>query len=363
MKVTARRIAWVGKIGLPAGQHLMLALMETALMFAWAVLLDSILRFFTSLFLNALPLTMLISANILALLESPSFSRMADPLTAFGLAEVDKRGGLPARWRTLIRVLLTPPSFLLGLAGFIPVFFGRRSLPETAAGVKLVFLDPSHDPRPLEEIIRERLGNRKTVMVYTLLSLAIAGVILFVPLPRGSMIPQGSRPNDLGMSPQDAELLTLYLEMTERFPDSIEYHVRLASLYFRNDMDGDLASEIREISRLDPEHPMLLLAEDYDVDLSDLTEGGAGFPTLGETGFGPGSLDLRQAADSTADSTAALSAGAGDRQPSPDSQAQAPPATLPDGASGEREAEGGQTSPPPDGTVAPPPEPTDPERG
>lgn len=361
MKVTARRIAWVEKIGLPARQHLRLALMEIALMFAWAVLLDSILRFFTSLFLNALPLTMLISANILALLESPRFSRMSDPLTAFGLAEVDKRGGLPSGWRTLIRVLLTPPSFLFALAGFIPVFFGRRSLPEAAAGVKLVFLDPSHDPRPLEAILEERRRNRRTVLIYAFLSMAIAGVILFVPLPGVSMIPQGSRPDDLGMSAEDAELLTLYLEMSERFPDSVEYHVRLASLYYRNDMNGDMASEIREIARLDPGHPMLLLAEDYDVDLSDLTEGGDGFPALGETGFGPGSLDLPEEADSTADSTAASSTGIDNQQPAPDSQDQAPPGTLPDSASGESPGAGDQAAPPPAETPAP--ESTDPGQG
>lgn len=361
MKVTARRIAWVEKIGLTGRQHLLLALMEIALMFAWAVLLDSILRFFTSLFLNALPLTMLISANILALLESPRFSRMSDPLTAFGLAEVDKRGGLPSGWRTLVRILLTPPSFLLALAGFIPVFFGRRSLPEAAAGVKLVFLEPSHDPRPLETILEERRRNRRTVLVYAFLSMAIAGVILFVPLPGVSINPQGSRPDDLGMSAEDAELLTLYLEMSERFPDSVEYHVRLASLYYRNDMNGDLASEIREIARLDPGHPMLLLAEDYDVDLSDLTEGGDVFPALGETGFGPGSLDLPSEADSTADSTAASSTSVDAQQAASDSQDHTAPETLPDSASGEPPGAGDQAAPPPVETPAP--EPTDPGQG
>jgi hypothetical protein len=303
MTITARHLAWLEKIGISTRQYLGLAFMETSLILAWAVLLDSILRFFTSLFLNALPLTVLLSANILALLESPRVSRMSDPLTAMGLAEVDGRGRLPSGWRTLLRVLLTPLSLLLFMAGFIPVFFGRRSLPEAAAGVRLVYLDPSHDPRPRERILEERKRNRKMVLGYTLLSLMMAGLILFVPLPGVNLIPVDRHETDLGLSAADTELLTLYLEMKQRFPDSIEYHVRLASLYYRNDMDADLASELREIARLDPDHPLLLLAEDFDVDLSSLMEGSDGFPEIEETGFGPGALDLPQPPDSTTDST------------------------------------------------------------
>jgi hypothetical protein len=329
MTVTARYIAWLDTIGLPARQHLRLALMETALLFAWAVLLDSILRLFTSLFLNALPVTMLIAANLLAWLESPRVSRLADPLTALGLAEVDRRGRLPSGWRTLLRVILTPPSLVILLAGFVPIFFGRRSLPEAAAGVRLVSLDPSHDPRPLETILRLRSRNRKTVLGYTFLSLAIAALILFVPLPGVTTIGTGDGERVLGLSSEDTELLTLYLEMTERFPDSIEYHVRLASLYYRNDMDADLAEELRDIARLDPGHPLLLLAEDVDVDLSDLVQPGEEFLGISETGFGPGALDLPEQPDSTADSTAALP-GAG----SSDS-IQAQPALQPDAQPGD----------------------------
>lgn len=303
MTVTARYIAWLDKIRLSKWMHLRLALMETALLFAWAVLLDSILRLFTNLFLNALPVTMLIAANLLAWLESPRVSRLADPLTALGLAEVDDSGKIPPGWRTLLRVILTPPSLLILMTGFIPVFFGRRSLPEAAAGVKLVSLDPSHDPRSLNTILDLRNRNRKTVLGYTFLSLAIAAVILFVPLPEVSVNGTGSGKTALGISAEDTELLTLYLEMTERFPDSIEYHVRLASLYYRNAMDADLAGELREIARLDPQHPMLLLSEDTDVDLSDLIPPGERFPEISDTGFGPGMLDVREQPDSTADST------------------------------------------------------------
>lgn len=305
MTVTARNIAWLGRIGLSARQHLGLALMETSILLAWTVLLDSILRFVTSLFLNALPLTFLVSANILALLESPRYTRMADPLRAFGLAEVDNHGRVPSGWRTLLRVLLTPVSFMVLLSGFIPVFFGRRSLPEAAAGVELVFLDPSHDPRPLETILDERRRNNRNVLIYTFLSLAIAVVILFVPLGSVNITQPGREQPDLGISAEDTELLTMYLEMKQRFPDSIEYHVRLASLYYRNDMDDDLAAELREIARLDPDNPMLLLAEDYGVYVPDLIREAGGFPSLGETGFGPGSLEIPQAPDSTSDSTAA----------------------------------------------------------
>lgn len=335
MTITARNIAWLGRIGLSTRQHLGLALMETSILLAWTVLLDSILRFVTSMFLNALPLTFLVSANILALLESPRYTRMADPLRAFGLAEVDSHGRVPSGWRTLLRVLLTPVSFMLLLAGFIPVFFGRRSLPEAAAGVELVFLDPSHDPRPLDTILDERRRNNRNVLIYTFLSLAMAAVILFVPLGSVHITQTGRVQPDLGISAEDTELLTMYLEMKQRFPDSIEYHVRLASLYYRNDMDDDLAAELREIARLDPDHPMLLLAEDYGVYVPGLIEEAGGFPAVEDTGFGPGSLEMPQSPDSTSDSTSTGPVPAAEtphaEQPAPEPDSTPPAGPEPSG--------------------------------
>lgn len=266
------------------GQVAGLLLMETLLVLAWAILLDSLLRFVTKGFLGLLPVTYILAANMLAWLEGARTTMPADPLTARSLAEVDHRGRIPAGWRTLIRVLLTPVLVLTAGAALAPVLAGRRSIPEAAAGVRLVPLDPSLDPRPIGLIRAQRLKNQRTVVWYTVASLLMAGLVLFAPLPDLLRRPGGEAAPHLGMDPGETELLTTYLELSQRFPDSLEYHVRLASLYYRHDMDEDLATELAEVARLDPGHPILLLGEDFER-AADTLAASAEFPRLSGTGF------------------------------------------------------------------------------
>ncbi len=59
----------------------------------------------------------------------------------------------------------------------------------------------------------------------------------------------------------ERELLIQYLELTSLHPEELEYHVRLASLYYRNGMERDLAEELQLIAGIDPEHAILILAD------------------------------------------------------------------------------------------------------
>lgn len=293
MTVTARYIAWLHSIKPTARQHLGLAAMETAILLAWAILLDAIIRLVTDAFLGALPVLYTMVAILLAWLEDARVSSPADPLTAKGLAEVDRRGRMPSRWRTLVRVLLTGPSFILLLAGFWPVFRGGRSLPEVAAGVKLVPLDPALDPRPLGEIMTHRARNRKTVLAYTILSLVMAAALVVVHMPHAPLLARQDSRADAGMTQQDRQLLAGYLELSAMFPDSLEFHVRLASLYYRNGMGADLARELCEVERLDPGNPILLLREDLDEALEETLQPLDSLPEPGPLGFGrPPSVTL-----------------------------------------------------------------------
>ena len=129
------------------------------------------------------------------------------------------------------------------------------------------------------------------------------------------------------MSEEDRNLLSLYLDMTTRFPDSVEFHVRLASLYYRNGMLEDVSTELEVVERLDASNPILLLRRDLPTDPDSLTAPGEGFPAISELGFGPpGDLE----ADSLgSDSTSADSSSAPADSAPPPAPEQAEPA--PDG--------------------------------
>ncbi len=332
MKRTARYLALQCESRPAPGTVSALVLMETLLLGAWTVLLASILRFLGIQYAGYMPVTFLASANLLAWLERPSPGTRSDPLSASGLAEVDGTGRIPPAWKTLVRILLTPASVLVLFLGMLPALAGRRSLPEAAAGVRLVPLDPSLDPRPLEAILRDRGKRIRNVIGRIVLSVAATALVLVVDLP------EPGRPENAGdtiyedMSAEDIRLMTFYLEMKERFPDSIEYHVRLASLYYRYDMAVDLAAELREIGRLDPRHPMLLLSGDAETGFDDLVTDGQEFPRMGERGFGPHGVEIP---GSAADSSAAA-----DSASAPDSAAVQEDST---GGIGGEEAGPGQT--------------------
>jgi hypothetical protein len=66
---------------------------------------------------------------------------------------------------------------------------------------------------------------------------------------------------DEALPEHEQELLVHYLELTTLHPEELEYHVRLASLYYRNDMLQDLSDELEVIRELDPDHAILILAD------------------------------------------------------------------------------------------------------
>jgi hypothetical protein len=73
---------------------------------------------------------------------------------------------------------------------------------------------------------------------------------------------------------RERQLLADYLEMKAMYPDCLAFRVRLASLYYRNDMTEDLLIELAYIKRRDPDHAILLLEQDLTVDMEDLLTAG-----------------------------------------------------------------------------------------
>ncbi len=238
--------------------------METLLVLSWTLLLGSITRLLTGCYLYLLPLQYIISAALVAWLECPLSSHRTNPLAAFGLVEGSVDGKSANQWQSLVRVILTPPSLLLAGSGFLSILSGRRSIPEVLSRTRIVPLDPALDPRSTGAIKRAQNRIKIVVRAYTIFSLAIAVLILLVPVRVEHVLQQ--REPDVPSSGEDllgndSELLAIYLDLSIRNPDRIEFHVRLASLYYRNGMLDDLEHELEEIRILDPDHAILLLED------------------------------------------------------------------------------------------------------
>jgi len=238
--------------------------METLLVLSWTLLLGSITRLLTGCYLYLLPLQYIISAALVAWLECPLSSHRTNPLAAFGLIEGSVDGKSANQWQSLVRVALTPPSLLLAGSGFLPVLSRKRSIPEVLSRTRIVPLDPALDPRSTGAIQRAQNRIKIVVRAYTIFSLAIAVLILLVPVRVEHVLQQ--REPDVpssgeGLLGNDSELLAIYLDLSMRNPDRIEFHVRLASLYYRNGMLDDLEHELEEIRILDPDHAILLLED------------------------------------------------------------------------------------------------------
>ncbi len=275
MSITARKHAWLGG-DTPGHLHrLGLYATETVLLLSWTMLLDSLFMLLSGSLFLLLPVSYLLACMLLAAMEhARGGTAMPDPQAAFGLAEVRLDGGQPTQWQSLVRLLLTPPLLLaLGLA-FLPVPGRDLSLLQLLSGTRMVHLREELDTRPASEVQRARRMERLKVAAYAFSAALFAALVLLAP--RGAAWEETDRPDIgavAGMSAADARLLAGYLELSGLYPDSLEYHVRLASLYWRNDMHEDLRMELLEIARLDPYHPMLLLAEDLSVSIEDLQPG------------------------------------------------------------------------------------------
>ncbi|MBD3369161.1 hypothetical protein GF402_02210 [Candidatus Fermentibacteria bacterium] len=245
--------------------------LETLLALTWSYLLHSLAGLLLSNQNFLIPLWYLASCMMISLLERYSRFGDANPLGALGILQLAADGERPCLPRIFLRVLLTPPCLLVLTLGLAPAGFGKASVAEYLSGIRLVQTVPALDPRSPETITSRRRSVLARVSGYALLSLAAAGVVASLPEPS---IPLNPRVVVRGAADTvdgpDRELLREYLQMSARCPDSIEYHVRLASLYYRNDMRRDLRNELLQIRRLDPHHPMLLLGEDVDLTFGDL---------------------------------------------------------------------------------------------
>lgn len=171
----------------------------------------------------------------------------------------------------LLRIGLTPPLLLIGMVGYIKCFKGGLSLPEAASRTDFRELDLQLDPRPRAIVMAGRKVAKRWVTAYTTSAIIVSTGMFLLANPLNDDNRQTEEQGLYGeMSESDRELLTIYLELTALHPDELEYHVRLASLYHRNNMLPDLETQLSEIRRLNPEHALLVLGDTTRAGFDDL---------------------------------------------------------------------------------------------
>jgi len=271
MTVTARKYALINRISPRVRQLAGLYILELAVILSWTLLLETLLNLLSGNWLILLPVSYVLAVTMLAWLErSRAGTRGQCPLEAFGLAEISLEGFRPSEWQTLRRLLFTPPLLLLLCAGLVPVPRTGKTILQMISGTRIVPLNSDMDPRPAVEVYRSRRKALMKVISYTMVSLMVTAIIILVP-PELSGSGAAERIASLHSLPEkERELLASYLEMKAMYPDSLEFHVRLASLYYRNSMEEDLLLELQQIRILDPDHSILLLEEDLSVAMEDL---------------------------------------------------------------------------------------------
>jgi hypothetical protein len=268
--LTARKYAWLNRISPKFRQLAGLYILEISVIFSWTLLLEALFSLLSGNLYLLLPVSYLLSVTMLAWLEKSRIRTLEQsPFEALGLAEINVNGRNPSEWQTLRRLLFTPPLILSGI-GLIPVPRKKMTLLQLISDTKIVPLNVDMDPRTKEEIRDIRHRSLMKVVAYTITSLMVTAIIVFVPSERAvsAEIDQYQAMNRLPS--EEEELLAAYLELRTLYPDSIEFHVRLASLYYRNNMEADLILELEEVRRLDPDHSILLLGEDLSVSIEDL---------------------------------------------------------------------------------------------
>lgn len=271
MTITARKYALFS--GIKPGPRKMAGLfvMELAVLLSWTVLMETILELLSGSWLILLPVSYLFAVTLLALMERQDTGRRENnPLEALGLGEISLDGSRPSEWQTLRRLALTPPLILLFCAGLVRVNSRGNTLLQVISGTRIVPLDESMDPRPDDEIFRVRKRALNKVIAYTMVSFMMAAVITFVPPQLSRRTVEGRITAVHSLPERERELLADYLEMKALYPDCLEVRVRLASLYYRNDMREDMQIELAYIRRRDPDHAILLLEQDNSVNMEDL---------------------------------------------------------------------------------------------
>jgi hypothetical protein len=282
---------------------LALALQETLFVIAWGALGGALFLPITHLWYYAVPPVMLAAIFFLVLME---LSGDANPLISLEIRQHSSGGAKKisrsaAYFRILFTIILFPPA----LAGYIPLLFGKLSLPELLTGTRLISIDRQLDPRPESAInwINKRAKIRVRTLTYVPMAAAASVFILLYSAPHVISVPLQQHQTDLPYYEQ--ELLTHYLELVSLHPEELEYHVRLASLYYRNNMLQDLETELAIIRGIDPGHAILILADTASFNFGMLepvpgdSSAWADFPAAGIS-------PLLSADSITADSTATV---------------------------------------------------------
>jgi len=248
-----------------------LVIIETVIIFSWALLSAILLNLIFGYFLEFLPFCYLFAAFLLAWIEHHGTrnSQGISPLEVIRSVEITPDGEMPSQWQSFRRVFFTPVSALpLGI-GLLHTE-SARSLLNVISGTKVVLLDRSANPSPVHEQKMFHIAAILKVTGYCIFSAVVSITILFVSLQQDTVIDTSLFNAPEHMSQHDAELLGEYLELSAAWPDSLEFHVRLSSLYYRNEMTDDLTRELIEVHRLNPNHSILLLADDIELDFSSL---------------------------------------------------------------------------------------------
>jgi len=243
---------------------LALAGLETLLVLSWTILGASLLALLWSRWYWAVPVFYAFALSLTAGVENSS---RQSPATALGVTiHGEKTYGMK-----LLRIGLTPPLLLMGMVGYMKCFKGGLSLPEAASGTDFRELDLQLDPRPRAIVMEGRKVAKRWVTAYTTSAIIVSAVMFLLANPLIDNDNPTSEQDLYGeMSESDRQLLTLYLELAALHPDELEYHVRLASLYHRNNMLSDLENQLSEIRRLNPEHALLILGDTSRVGFDDL---------------------------------------------------------------------------------------------
>ncbi len=271
MTVTARKYALHNRISPRIRQIAGLYVLELAVILSWTLLLNTILNLLSGSWFILLPVSYFLAVTMLAWLErSRVGTRGQCPLEALGLAEITLKGFSPSEWQTLRRLLFTPPLLLLLCAGLVTVPRTGKTILQMISGTMIVPVDSDMDPRPAAEVYRSRRIALMKVISYTMVSLMVTAIIILVPPELTGGGATERIPSLHSLPEKEIELLASYLEMKAMYPDSLEFHVRLASLYYRNGMEEDLLLELQQIRMLDPDHSILVLEEDLSVTMEDL---------------------------------------------------------------------------------------------
>ncbi len=250
------------------GKVLTLALQETLFTVAWAALAGALFLPLTRLWMFSMLPAALIAINFLASME---LSGEGSPLVSLELEQHPINGAKDvSRLSVYFRILLTVLLFPALLIGYVTLLFGTASIPELITGIRLTAVNRGLDPRPRSVIrgIVKKTGLRLWTLIAVPLIAAATAFLLLHSAP--SVISLQSTEIPYELSSEEQELLTHYLELTALHPEELEYHVRLASLYYRNSMQQDLMNELSVIRGIDSTHAILLLSDTTSFTFSQL---------------------------------------------------------------------------------------------